>query len=55
MAGQQPVAQNIAIGGLGKQLYADTAPSLRDELKDVEFFLVLAGGLDDDLQRPTVG
>ena len=55
LAGEHPVAQQVALRGLAEQLDADLAPGLADQLQHVGLLGAFAGRLDDDLQRPAVG
>src|SRR3546814_4262581 len=55
LAGEDAVAQYLALQRLGEELHADLPPGVADQLQHVDFLVVLAGGLDDDLQRAAVG
>src|SRR5688572_14350234 len=54
LAGIDAVAPGFALRGLAEELDAHLAPGLADELEHVGVLGRFAGGLDDELERPTV-
>ena len=55
LAGENPVAQHLALQRLDVGLDAKLQPVLLDQLQDVGFLLALARSLDDQIHRPAIG
>ena len=55
MAGEHPVAQDVAIQRPHDQLHADVAPVVGDDLQGVFNLLTLAGGFHHQLHRAAIG
>src|SRR5207237_7920740 len=55
LAGEDAVPEGLALRGLAEELDADLAPGLADQLEHIGLLARLAGGLDDELERPPVG
>src|SRR5205085_10360024 len=55
LAGEDAIPERLALRGLAVELDADLAPGFPDQLEDIGLLGRLAGGLDDDLERPAVG
>ena len=55
LAGEHAVAEHLALRRLGEQLDAELAARCRGSAPARRSARCLAGGLDDDLQRPAVG
>ena len=55
LAGENPVAQHLALQRLDVGLDAKLQPVLLDQLQDVGLLLALARSLDDQIHRPAIG
>ena len=55
LAGEDAVAQQLALERLGVQRYPQLQPAVADEFEYIRLFRALAGGLDDQLRRTAVG